>query len=400
MIASRKQTGRAPVQNRPLIGVLVDTSYKYGASIVLGALRYANIKRRWLIYKQLGLSLDENSQWPRLDAIICAAGPSWILDRALRDCKNVIYCSSTGDPDVCPVVGLDGAEAGMQAAEHLINCGLEHFAFYSGNPRLGPSRLAGFRNVIEARGFACEEIRANPKQLDVEGARRDRLELFQRLNGLPKPVGILAVDDPWALELANACLEANLAVPEQVAIIGINNDDMLCQGAWPPLSSVEGDFSRIGYKAAELLERMLAGEILPREDRENLLPPLGVVQRQSTNTLAVKDENLAKAIQFIREHACDPCTVNDVLFAVPVGRRWLEKLFVLQLGHTPHDEIARVRVETAQRFLRETTLKLTDIAFRCGYSELKRFHLAFRKVTSTTPAAYRRTHRLARDVAR
>jgi LacI family transcriptional regulator len=393
MSHARKQPGSPPTQDRPLIGVLVDTSYKYGSSIVRGALRYANIKRRWLIYKQLGLSLDENSEWPRFDGIIIAAGPSWILDRALRDCKNVVYCSSTGDPNKCPIVGLDGAEAGMQAAEHLINCGLEHFAFYSGNVRLRPTRLAGFRSVVEAKGFICEEIRIDPRGLDSDLARRQRLELVQGLIALPKPVGILAVDDPCALELANACLEANLAVPEQVAIVGINNDDMLCEGGWPPLSSVEGDFSRMGYKAAELLERMLAGEVLTREDRSNLLPPLGVVQRQSTNTLAVKDENLAKAIQFIREHACDPCTVNDVLRVIPVGRRWLEKLFVVQLGHTPHDEIARVRVETAQRFLRETTLKLSDIAFRCGYSELKRFHLAFRTVTDTTPAAYRRAHR-------
>jgi len=393
MGVTRKQKRIPQTQDRPLIGVLVDTSYKYGSSIVRGALRYANIKRRWLIYKQLGLGLDENSEWPRFDGIICAAGPAWILDRALRVSKNVVYCSSTGDPNLCPIIGLDGIQTGMQAAEHLINCGLEHFAFYSGNVGLRPSRLEGFRSVVEARGYTCEEIRITHPHVGTDRAPPQRLELVQWLTGLAKPVGIMAVDDWCALDIANACLEAKLAVPEQVAIVGVNNDDMLCEGGWPPLSSVEGDFSRMGYKAAELLERMLDGEVLKKEDRSNLLAPLGVVQRQSSNTLAVKDENLAKAIQFIREHACDPCTVNDVLRAVPVSRRWLEKLFVVQLGHTPHDEIARVRVETAQRFLRETTLKLSDIAFRCGYSELKRFHLAFRTITDTTPAAYRRAHR-------
>jgi LacI family transcriptional regulator len=378
------------LEDRPLVGVLVDTTYKFGASIVRGVLRYANLKRRWLLYKDLIVTVETHDHWPAFDAAICAAMPSDAVVRQLNErCKHVVLCSAAGDPDVCPVVCLDGAAAGAQAAAHLIERRLEHFAFYSKLGRVGVQRGAGFREALAARGFTpCDELTVHRSSLD----RSHQRDLIRWLERLPKPVGILAADDMDAHHLADACLEANLAVPEQVAIIGINNDDLLCEGAWPPLSSVEGDFTRIGYIAAQLVERLLGGEQLDAADRLHRLPPLGVVQRQSTNVLAVKDENLARAIQYIREHACDPCNVNDVLRAVPVGRRWLEKLFLSQLGRTPHDEIARVRVETAKRFLRETGLKLPDISYRCGFSELKRFYITFRNVAGTTPGAYRRSH--------
>jgi LacI family transcriptional regulator len=217
-----------------------------------------------------------------------------------------------------------------------------------------------------------------------------RPALIRWLRELPKPAGILALDDTNAHDLAEACLEGDIGVPDHVAIVGVNNDDLLCESAWPPLSSVEADYSRIGFLAARTLDRLFAGEELPPHERLMLLPPLGVVKRQSTSTLAIGDANLADAVRFIREHACDPCTVGDVLRAVPVGRRWLERQCVAQLGRTPHDEIARVRIEAAQRLLLRSELNMLQISSRCGFAELKSFYVAFSKVTGTTPAAYRR----------
>jgi LacI family transcriptional regulator len=200
----------------------------------------------------------------------------------------------------------------------------------------------------------------------------------------------MAFDDGDANDLAETCLEAGIAVPEQVAIVGTNNDELLCEMAWPPLSSVVGDFARVGYAAAQLLDRMICGERLGAQDRLVLLPPLGVMQRQSTDVLAVKDSNVADAIRFIREHACDPCSVKHVLHAVPVGRRWLERQFLSQLGRTPHDEITRVRIETAKRLLTQSDMTVAQITGRCGYIGDNNFHAAFRQLTGTTPAAFRR----------
>src|SRR5256885_11835243 len=117
--------------------------------------------------------------------------------------------------------------------------------------------------------------------------------LIDWLRRLPKPVGILALDDTNAHDVAEACLEAGISVPEHVAIVGVNNDDLLCESAWPPLSSINADFSRMGFAAAQLLDRLMAGAKLRPEETKTRLPPLGVVQRQSTSVLAIQDENLA-----------------------------------------------------------------------------------------------------------
>lgn len=200
----------------------------------------------------------------------------------------------------------------------------------------------------------------------------------------------MAADDAAAHDLASACLKVGIGVPDHVAIIGVNNDDLLCESAWPSLSSVEADYSRMGYTAAKLLERMLSGEKLKKDERLVMHPPLGVVQRVSTNVLAVGDPNLVNAIRFIREHACDPCSVDDVLREVPVGRRWLERNFTREFGRTLHDEITRVRIDNARRLALQPDLSLYDIAFRCGFAAFTNFNLAFRRITGTTPGAYRR----------
>jgi LacI family transcriptional regulator len=193
-----------------------------------------------------------------------------------------------------------------------------------------------------------------------------------------------------AHDLAEACRIAAIGVPERVAIIGVNNDDLLCESAWPPLSSVECDFTRMGYMAAKMLDRLLAGENLLAQDRLIRLQPIRVHQRMSTDVLATEQKDVADAVRFIREHACDPCSVDDVLDAVPVARRKLERLFAETLGRSPYDEIARVRAESACRLLLQPDLTLPDISERCGFSSIQSFNRFFSQRHEITPAAYRR----------
>jgi LacI family transcriptional regulator len=358
--------------------------------VVRGVTRYANVQRRWLLSKMR--RLGERIDWPDFDGAICAGVEADLFARVRERCPHVVFCSGGGDPQLSAVVALDDVQAGVQAAEHLLNCRLQHFAFYGSLPSYGATvkRLAGFRETLVAKGRECVECPAPRPSADEWASHAHRPQLIQWLRDLPKPVGIMAFDDTAAQELADACLEANIGVPDRVAIVGVNNDDLLCDSAWPPLSSVEGDYSRVGYAAAQILDRMLAGQVLKPAERLVRLPPLGVVQRQSTNVLAIDDVNLVDAIRFIREHACDPCTVHDVLRAVPVGRRWLERQFVARLGRTPHDEISRVRIDAARRLLLQPGLRMNDVAYKCGFAELKSFYLTFRKVARTSPAVYRR----------
>jgi LacI family transcriptional regulator len=345
------------------------------------------------LYKDTEKVVDIQQQWPELDGGIFGGISPALFDQGRKQCRHVVMCSGGGDPSISPVVALDDRAAGAQAAAHLLSCGLESFGYYGVKPdfKTASNRLQAFRETITSKGFPCSVCPMAVPTPEQRASHLHRPILIDWLRQLPTPVGILALDDTNAHDLAEACLEAGISVPDRVAIVGVNNDDLLCESAWPPLSSVEADYSRMGYVAAGILDRLMSGETLSGNERLVLLPPLGVVRRQSTTTLAIKDPHLADALRFIREHACDPCTVTDVLRHVPVGRRWLERQFVAQLGRTPHDEISRVRMEAAQRLLQRPELNMLEIASRCGFAELKSFYLAFRKASDTTPAAYRRT---------
>jgi len=391
LVALRMNPSRLRTPYRPLVGVLVDGFSAFGRAVLLGVSRYANLQRRWLLYKELQRFLDVKSDWPQFDGIIFAGAPLELFAFACDHCPNIVMCSGGGDPKLTPVVALDEEAAGTMAAEHLVECRLERFAFYGiKSHTVYPVRFAAFQHALEAKGYSCIECPISAPMPQQWMIHAHRPALIQWLRDVSKPIGIMGLDDSASHDLAEACLEADIGVPEQVAILGLNNDELLCECAWPPLSSIDPDYSRMGYAAAKTLDRLLAGETLDPQERMARFPPIGVVARQSTNVLAVDDPNLALAMRFIREHSCEPCAVQDILRVVPVGRRWLEQQFTAQLGRTPHEEITRMRIETAQRLLMEPDLTVDEVASRCGYAEIKSFYLAFRKVTKTTPAAFRR----------
>jgi LacI family transcriptional regulator len=146
----------------------------------------------------------------------------------------------------------------------------------------------------------------------------------------------------------------------------------------------------VGFTAALILDRLIGGEKIPTEQHFIRVPPLGIVRRLSTDVLAVDDPSLAQAVTFIREHACDPCSVDDVLRHTAVGRRWLERQFALKLNRTPHEEILRVQMDAAKRLLLQPGLPVEDIAARCGFSSAPSLGRAFVRSFQITPAAFRR----------
>ena len=394
LIELRHSQNNAAHPARPLVSVVVDGISSYGRAILRGVLRYANLKRRWQLHEALWRSSESPlGRWRASDGAILAGVEPAIFHRVRRRCKHVFFCSAGADPKLAHIVGLNDKAAGAMAADHLMNCRLERFAFYGLRPgqSVAHYRLEGFREALAARGHVCLESPVQRPSGAQWVTHAHRPQLMKWLRELPKPIGIMAFDDACAHDLAAACLDADIGVPEHVAIIGVNNDDLLCESAWPPLSSIEVDFSRMGYVAARHLDKLLTGAVSSDEPRLfTLLPPLGVVQRQSTSVLAVDDANLANAVRYIREHACDPCNVPSVLREVPVGRRWLERQFLNKLGRSPHDEITRVRVDTARRLLLQPEMSMPEIAERCGFSAVQNLTRTFRQIMQTTPAAYRR----------
>ncbi|TWU30671.1 substrate-binding domain-containing protein [Novipirellula artificiosorum] len=183
-----------------------------------------------------------------------------------------------------------------------------------------------------------------------------------------------------AQQVLDACRQLNIAVPTEVAVLGVDNDRLICELSEPTLSSVIPDTKRTGYEAADLLNRMMSGEHVGTETRL-ITQPLGIQVRESTNTLAIDDEEVAKALHYIRRHATSNIRVSDILRQVTLSRRALEHRFKKLLGHTPHEEIQRVRMNRIKELLSETELSVHEIANRAGFEYDEYMAAAFRRET-------------------
>jgi LacI family transcriptional regulator len=195
--------------------------------------------------------------------------------------------------------------------------------------------------------------------------------------------------------LSEACHAVGLEIPDQIAVLGVDNDELLCTLSRPPLSSVDIAADRVGYQAAEMLDRLMAGQSDAAVDV--LLPPGEVVERQSTNVLQVADADIAMALRFIRNNAHRPLHIDDVTHHVVMPRRTLQRRFREAIGHSFSQEVERCRLELAKRLLAETDLPVPQVARRCGYRDRERLWGAFRRLAGSSPFEYRRQFRQGMD---
>lgn len=287
-----------------------------------------------------------------------------------------------------PCVETDDDVIAEWAVDHFTVRGLRHIA-YCGDARFAWSvkRGARFSEHARERGFEPAEFRIEPSGTLAD----DRLEMADWLRGLPKPVGILACYDIAGQEIVEACKIAGLAVPDSVAVIGVDNDELICNLTSPPLSSIQSDAIGTGFLAASLLDEMMAGR---RVDAGLLLiAPLRVVTRQSSDLLSVSDPLVAKALQLIRDHTDDGIAVTTVQRAVGLSRRSLDYRFVSALGRTVHEEITRVRMERLADLLIDTNWTLARMAERLNFSHSEYMGVAFKKYAGKSPGEYRRANR-------
>ncbi len=208
------------------------------------------------------------------------------------------------------------------------------------------------------------------------------------LRDLPKPVGILAQNDLKGRDVLYVCRTAALRVPEDVAVIGVDDDEVLCHLTPPPLSSVRQDSERIGYEAARMLDALMRGEADTPTDVA--LPPLGLVTRQSSDIYAIEDRDVVTALRLMRDQLSEGIDIRDVLEHVPVSRRWLEKQFQRYLGRTPAEELRRLRIERAKTRLVDSTMSMLEISLNCGFSSQATFSVSFKREVGMSPATYRR----------
>jgi len=276
------------------------------------------------------------------------------------------------------------------AAAHLLSLGLPHFAFFGSRAHYySLLREQGFRQAIGAAGLSCHVFLNGAAHDDKVGAAAEPLEQWVRR--LPKPIGIMASTDHRALDLLAVCRKLEIDVPRDVAVLGVDNDDVFCELVNPTLSSIALSTQRIGYEAARMLDRLMAGEKPPQN--QVLIPPAGVVPRRSSDLPSILDADVAAAVRYISLHVQDDLQVADVLREVPVSRRSLEQRFLKVLGRTPAAEIRRAQIEVAKQLLEETDEPMERIALAAGFSNAKQLGASFRHETATTPSEHRRRSR-------
>ncbi len=281
----------------------------------------------------------------------------------------------------CPKVIADDAAIGAAAAEHFVRRGIQDIGFVelmNGTSATENDRRESLQRAVHAMGRRFHRLRWK--------------NLHAQLRRLPQPVGLMAVNDDTMIDVMEDCLKRGYEIPDQVALLGVDDVESVCLQAPVPLSSVNLDFERRGYEAARLLDRLMDGKPSPKKPL--VVPIRGVTARRSTEVLAVSNPHVVAALRFIREHFHEPLKVRDVMKQLHVSRQAMQNYFQQHVGHSMLDEITRLRVEEAKQLLRKTNLKIEVVAERSGFTDRLHFHRAFTKLTGTPPARWRQEQRI------
>ena len=374
------------------VALLIETSREYGRDLLRGVKRYSVEHGSWSLFVEVRDLETKPPAWLRNwdgDGILTRSGSNAIASAVDRSGVPTVELRSTRRASTFPFIGVDNEAVGVMVAKHFLDRGFQSFGVYTlSTEPFFTDRRDSFVRELRRHDYRCSELRQpglseKPSQWE---SQQDRLREW--ISGLPKRTGIMACTDSLGCWLLDACGRSGVRVPEDIAVVGVENDQTIATMSTPPLSSVQLPGQQVGYAAAQLLDRMMRGESPPPQPQ--LIQPLGIKNRLSSDTIAIEDPLVSQAIGLIRDQACTGLNVADVLAVVPISRSSLERNFRRLLGRSPNEEINRVRIENVERLLRETDLNLEQIAQRTGFSTSQYMLHAFRKATGMTPGVYRR----------
>lgn len=391
----KKITEKKPT---PRVALLIESSRSYGRELLMGIAKYVRIHGPWSIEFEEGDPGEQLPKWFgrwKWDGIIARVTTPAMAEVLRRTGVPVIDLSGSLPESSFPQIRSDEAAVGRLAAEHLLERGFKNFAFCGFNGTdWSDLRRASFEQRVSEAGFACLAFE-NPGPMqsfsisdyEEHGERHER-DLMAWLQSLPKPCGLMACNDARGRQVLNCCREVGVAVPDEVAVIGVDKDEIFCELSDLPLSSVILNTQQIGFEAAALLARLMAGE--SAGPSSIVVKPMGVMARQSTDVLAIDDRHIAAALKHIREYACDGLDVDSILKAVPLSRSVLERRFSQILGSSPKAEILRVRLDRVCRLLAESDLSLAEVAEKAGFEHPEYMSRLFKKKMGITPGEFRR----------
>jgi LacI family transcriptional regulator len=380
------------MKRRKAVALLIETSNAYARGLLDGIVSWQREHEAWSVYlpeQERGAAPPTWLKSWQGDGIIVRIETEAIANAVRRTGLPVVDVSAARRvPDVPWVETHDEAIATL-AANHLLERGFRQLAF-CGEQGFNWStwRCGHFEQRVKAAGATFHQYHSKSRFDNDFSWTRERQKLVAWLGQLPRPVGIMACYDIKGQQVLDACRDLDIAVPEEIAVIGVDNDKRICNLSDPPMSSVIPDSQGTGYEAARLLDAIMSGETVPAD--AHLIPPLGIAERPSTDILAIDDADIVKAMRFIRQHAFDGINVGDVLKQVPLSRRALEDRFQRLIGRTPHQEIERLRMDRVKQLLVETSLPLQTIAQRTGFRHAEYLAVAFKRFTRNTPGQFRR----------
>ena len=384
----------------PQVALLLETSTEYGRGLLRGILRYSRLNGPWSLYVAPGhleQELPKRKSWSGTGII--ARIHSLEMAKLIR-ATRLPFVASSLEESCLPGRGHKFGEIrtnslaiAQMAAVHLVERSLRHFAFCGFvGCAWSLQREEAFSRYLAEQGFGCQTHRiklANWMQRPnwIANWEGEQPILVGWLKSLPKPTGLMACNDSCGREVLQACAAAGLRVPDDVAVVGVDNDELMCELSSPPLSSVALDLEKAGYEAARLLDSLMSNRL----NGEHLVQvePLYIATRQSSDVIAQDDPCIATALRFIKDHAGQPINVSNVVEEVGVSRRTLERRFVQAVGRSVLAELTGCRLERAKRLLLETDLPSQRVAAAAGFGCLKTFNRLFRSSLGVSPRCFR-----------
>jgi LacI family transcriptional regulator len=391
---SRKKQ-KSPINGVKRVALLLESDMAFDRAIARGVGEFIRSRSGWVILMDpmTEATLEGLKYWDP-DGIITSIHLPAIDDIAkLSNVPKVGFGSYSEENDghlTFPIVTSDQEEIGRMAARYFINKGMRHFAFCGGDEKAlwCRQRREGFNQELKENGHVCENYEPDfPSPTHMPDALRS-LGLW--LERLPKPCGVFVFFDGWARWVLDACVIRQLQVPQQLSVLGVDNDRWLCELAQPRLSSIDANAMTAGYTAADLLDRLMKGD--------SACPPLTYIapskveERDSSSYMAFADPEVAFAMRYIKEHACNPITPADVLKVTGMSNSTAYRKFIKSIGRSIHSEIQRIQMERVKELLTSTNLNVTSIAQQAGFENIRYLTQVFKDATGFTPTEYRRVH--------
>jgi len=374
------------------IVLLVETSRAFGRGLIIGIARYSKLNGPWSFYKEpidLKSSIPHLTSW-KPDGIIMRDS---LITRELLNLKipTILAVHDSSYPKDLPVIKTDSQAIARLASRHLIEKGLKNLAFFGfENYDWVKERKFYFSSFNSEAGYNTYIYFARKRRKKNEW-EYEQQEVSDWINSLPKPIGIFACNDDHGQHILEVCKLINLNVPEDAAVIGVDNDPMICDISDPPLTSIALDVESAGYEAAKLIDNMIDEKKI--SGKHIIVSPIHIVQRQSTDILAVNDIDVSKAIQFIKKNAKNKILVEDVVKTTSISRRTLERRFKMTIHRSIYDEIQNVRVELIAKLLIETDLSISQITELFDFTDTEHISRYFKREKGVGLREFRKLHR-------